>query len=572
MVGNDVSRRDVLAALGSAGLLAGLSSCAHLPATGNLCRPDPRRGDPRKRLTIDTHAHVFNASDVQVKGLLTQVIARDEKFQAIITWLSPALQDFYWTSAPNRMRELQGLGRIKQALAACGSSDPLDQDAVARVTRDLRQEAYTNTLSELRASNERTTRAFSRRRFSEIDLHLRQFPDDAEAYFEKPPRSRAMISRGRIDNTDGAFDFIFRQGQYRCVNWLDYVRTIGLGREREVDLAVGHLLDFDWPLGGGRSTATTIPDQIDLMSRLSILSQGRIHGFAPFDPMRAVMHQAGPTPLAIVSDAVENQGFIGVKIYPPMGFAPFGNAEIEARNPAFWQQPWLPAVLKAVPDLGQRLDDKLAELYVWCRTNDVPIMTHTNQSMGPSRPFETLATAAYWEKAVAQFPGLRVNFGHFGETDPVVDGTGETRRYIRLMQKAGSPGENLFADSGYFSEVLNEREKLRTVLRDLQTYAVGAGAAPLYDRLMFGTDWEMTSLIGRKVGAYQADFESLFSELDQARGAPSASDRFFGLNAATFLGLRKGDANRRRIERFYGRNAVPTPLWMEKVDGRVPVS
>src|SRR5215469_17122948 len=96
--------------------------------------------------------------------------------------------------------------------------------------------------------------------------------------------------------------------------------------------------------------------------------------------------------LQLVKDAVLNHGFIGVKLYPPMGFAPLGNVTLGG---TFWNQAWIPRPLHR-SDMGARLDQALTELYSWCQTNGVPVMAHTSPTNGPSKSFEGLTKARYW--------------------------------------------------------------------------------------------------------------------------------------------------------------------------------
>jgi len=44
------------------------------------------------------------------------------------------------------------------------------------------------------------------------------------------------------------------------------------------------------------------------------------------------------------------------------------------------------------------------------------------------------------------------------------------------------------------------------------------------------------------------------------------SDAFSAGKAATFLGLRRNDDSRRRLEAFYGRYEIETPEWARKVE------
>src|SRR5262249_19224859 len=83
-----------------------------------------------------------------------------------------------------------------------------------------------------------------------------------------------------------------------------------------------------------RETPVSISKQVAIMSRLSRERPKNlplIHGFVPFDPLRQAIHDKvdGPitgSPFAIVKKAIMEQGLIGVKLYPPMGFRASGNA------------------------------------------------------------------------------------------------------------------------------------------------------------------------------------------------------------------------------------------------------
>jgi hypothetical protein len=73
---------------------------------------------------------------------------------------------------------------------------------------------------------------------------------------------------------------------------------------------------------------------------------------------------------------------------------------------------------------------------------------------------------------------------------------------------------------------------------------------------------------------YLTEFEALLEGLAQggavrSQGLSNLAAKFFGLNAVAYLGLRKGDPARTRLEAFYANNSVPTPDWMNKVDALV---
>jgi Amidohydrolase len=220
------------------------------------------------------------------------------------------------------------------------------------------------------------------------------------------------------------------------------------------------------------------------------------------------------------------------------------------------------------------MDEALRALYAWCRSNEVPVMAHATPSNGPcegppsacggpQNVFSKLTLARHWESVPASFPGIRLNFGHFGYTD-----LGNSRQEKLFSDYMARPsGQFLYADSAYITDALTQQTGLRAYLTSILQYSSGNGNAALAQRLMYGTDWEMIVREGPTSDRYLERFEAIFRSLDQLNlGAQGKlSDRFFGINAAIFLGLKKGQLNRNRLDAYYGNG--PKPAWMSKVDG-----
>jgi hypothetical protein len=164
-----------------------------------------------------------------------------------------------------------------------------------------------------------------------------------------------------------------------------------------------------------------------------------------------------------------------------------------------------------------------------------------------------------------------VSFGHFGDTAPVADGLAHAKAFYGLMHdRAGEPGAAAYADAGYFVEVLDREPALRDEIRQLYEDTARKGSASLAHRFLYGTDWEMTLTEGA-IGGYLSEFVKLMNEIEQrpvirAAGLTNLSGRFFGTNAVDWLGLRKGELARRRLDAFYAKAGVPKPDWMVKVD------
>ena len=258
---------------------------------------------------------------------------------------------------------------------------------------------------------------------------------------------------------------------------------------------------------------------------------------------------------------------MGVKIYPPMGFAPFGNQNLD---PHTWSVSWLRG-LPHQAHFGYELDVSLKQLYDWCVAEDVPILAHANTSSGPSQAFSNLAGPEYWQAALQTHPNLRVIFGHFGGAeDP--QAANKARTFVQLMGAAsGSLGSRASADVAYFSKALDDPSDLISALAPLFS-ANDDPAGVLPHRLLFGSDWKML-LLEQHANEYLQKFATVLTTMAQPRpaglGLPNLVEDTLGRNAITALGLQARQATRTRIETFYKSKGVQRPLWMRAVDGHV---
>ena len=562
-----LTRRHMITGALSASAL-GLGGCASLvrPVTV-FCPNDPRISDPRSHLTIDVHAHVFNGSDVQVERDMTLVQARHTP---VLRYLGAILQDIGWEVAPTGAQEIALLREINRYLSnGCG---PGQFESVYAAHRDEQFRVGVAALNRALFTYQSRRRGFRTTRGEmAVANAIKSLPK--ERYRDFINQRRLLRSKVRsADETaiDAAIAFVLRQFQYRYVNVFDFLSGYAAGSPRKIDLAVCHLIDFDWPLAGGRPTMTSISEQIDVMEQITILTGGRIHCYAPFDPMKQVAYRLGYTsqsPLALVQSAISSQGFIGVKMYPPMGFAPMGNA---LKNPSLWHKPWLQPELQR-PDFGRLLDQVLLELYTWCIQNNVPIIAHTSKSEGPSGDFEALTDPHYWKRVPDK---LRVDFGHFGGTEVSTTNMSRALAYCALMGRAGSGAGNFYADAAFLSYAMSNPDDLTNALRILFKTTNTSGPVPLAQRLMYGSDWEMLIIAGDESSNYLRNFEYIFEQLGDdpsLGGSGNLADRFFGINAANYLALGSGRSTRNRLDSFHQSKGVSKPQWAQKVDGLHPL-
>ncbi len=572
-----MNRRTLIGMLGAALLPVG--GCAgFLSCTRSRCPHDPAISDRDGPLTIDVHVHVFNGADLQVAEFLSQVTTRSKESElgVFVDALGDVLQFLAWQVAPGAQEEFTALAGYERLLAGC------DRGGHAALFKKAQQDDYDRGRRQLQDAVNASQQRFGvpvqpRGRFSAaflrgVHAEIRDMPPLRPDWRQRrvsgprvaPAEADLQITQGRT-SARSYIDFALHFFAHRYANALDYLETYSVPSSRKIDLLVSSLVDFDWWLARGRPTKVSLADQVALMERVSVLTQGRIHGFVPFCPFRELMTaRSGPgESLALVQDAVENRGFLGVKLYPPMGFAAYSNGPLRV-----WQgKPTLPEAAQD-PGFGERLDRALSTLFEWCVAQQVPLMAHANRSNGPYTEFEDLAGAPYWSQALAKFRGLPVSFGHFGDTD-TADHQGErAKAFMALMSETtGTPGARAYADSAFFADALTQPDKLRDTMLELYRSAPGR---LLPERLMYGSDWEMLTT---QVDAdrYFDRFGSVFRQIDDA--LPGArprglrpSDAFFGWNAVSYLGLAAGTRSRARLEKFYRKHGLPAPDWMIKVD------
>jgi hypothetical protein len=513
---------------------------------------------------------MFNGTDLPVAPYIDLVASQNlGTYGDLVRTLGPILSAVSWAVAPTAQAELEALGKLSNGDALCPTNANLAPVQAAR------QRAYARARTELRAAAKKrrakrhgpanTLSLTDEDRGYEIISALPATYAEYQSTAAKAPSETGPFKAFAFTPGSG-IDFVLEMFQYRYTSFARYLNDFESASGRRVDLVLSALVDYDWWLNGGNATETRLADQVKLMADLAVATGGRLHYWVPFCPYRQAQYRQHPgstfSSLALAQYAVRQQGAVGVKIYPPMGFAAFGNSGL---SPTPWTSAsWLTGLAKT-STFGTELDQSLRELYDWCVQEDVPILAHANNSSGPSAAFDALAGPEYWEQALAYAPGLRVIFGHFGGAeDPAAAARAE--HFIALMASAGGAHAN--ADVSYFSQALDNPTALQSALGKLfMADADPKGVLPT--RLLFGSDWKML-LLEAHANLYLKDFAAVFTALAQHPPAgvalPSLPADALGRNALTGVGLHKQGAARKRIDAFYAARGVAEPQWMRAAD------
>jgi predicted TIM-barrel fold metal-dependent hydrolase len=320
------------------------------------------------------------------------------------------------------------------------------------------------------------------------------------------------------------------------------------------------LVDYDLWLGE-EVRRSSLTDQVEVMDRVSQRAEGpAVHGYVAYDPLRQVYwdqpklrEHARFSSLELVQHAVKDCGFLGVKLYPPMGFRPTGNGLQPQGYPD-----------QVVADLGTvavgaELDRALSGLYDLCTRLDIPILAHASHGNGAFADAADRADPAYWIAVFDRWPKLRVCLAHFGgfsapsaaapagAVSPENSWEWTLGRYV-----AANPQSRVYADISYLAEVFAKPEARAKTAANIRAFVKAFD--PKVEHLVFGSDWIMLGLQG---GYPQyAGLVHDFFRLDCQFGADQMRRLFHG-NAARFLGLERGSAGLKRMAFYYARNELP---------------
>jgi predicted TIM-barrel fold metal-dependent hydrolase len=541
------SRRAALTLLGSS-LLAGCCSLRGFPKPGIGVDPAPptARADllaPERINTInvptdtciDTHAHFFNASDVTVRGYLEGPVAYSTGgvLGELIKLLAP-IADELGEIAPTAKAEFESLRRDQADLSLLGPEERQARFATQRLAERQNISVEVNRLIQSRrgrpfrdAYEKLGTEAAAlssterRPRINKLDENsVLEAMQAAEASVD-PIQLRELATSDRAPYKEGILAFVGYMLSSRHQNLRTYqdkfskgTNTIGVRR------TLGSLVNFDrWLACPPRSAHE---DQLKLHAELSRLSDDYMWPLVSYNPWTDVAE--GGNGIELVIEAVRNYRAVGVKIYPPNGFLPWGNVD---------------ANIPKAPS-GAEIDRVLQKFWLTCLDLQVPVLAHAGPSMGKDALHSRLSGpegwggllgAKWWRSADRP----RIVLGHFGG-DTGGGGVDDwTARFASLM---GEPyGKNMYADLGYWEKLQCSdagsadckaaQDRLKAVLS-----LPIAGGEVVADRVMYGSDWLMLSK-EKNWPAYANQLHASISSF-----APQMVARVFGENAQRCFGQR----------------------------------
>ena len=562
----DVTRRTML----WSGAALGLTGC------GWFAGKIPPLPPTTARAAIDIHCHVFNARDLPVEGFLDSIYisagpgVRRYAEEALVALLSLIMkgQGIGACTEANQVNGTQSAGCPGEGLESATVSTSRETDAELLREHVRRAAAVlSGEVSSLRQTphipGAESASTAQIRAAARVDLlnGIAQRP----GFESTEPPSPDAVADGAVKS------FLTGSGERELAGllWLATLTTrprmelvrrlfaLPSSSAGDVRILAPAIVDYGYWLKD--QNTTPLAEQIAVMSAIAAHPpQGRaVHGWVSFCPWRQIVE---PGQFALVQDAIRNRGFLGVKLYPVMGFYPIGNEQAQLRGERY------PADLSNIANFGKKLDDGLRAVYEFCDKEGVPILAHCSHSEYPHlfRADGTVDSAVDvglrgapdgWAVVLKEFPELRLNIGHAGgpwDLSLHPDNPSPCPTWTAKVIALTAQYENVYTDIADYSTIYDkdpaDNDHILGVLKSYLDQHPGAR-----EKLMYGTDWEMLSLT---LGA-----ESYYPKMRELISAHLGLDSrqtegFFGANAARMAGIStsKGGTppqTRVRLERFY---------------------
>ena len=405
-------------------LLLGSASLASLAATGCCTVPTPlipglcadgtsnylsgaeaAKAWSKPERYFDAHSHFFNAADVPVAGFLSKSVAHsipDAKLRELVIALAPIAEFIGKTFAPSPKKEIDDLcsaagGTSVMSLEA--RSAGLDAAIDARqsevgsalfeeiLRRDTRIPAIVNEAVQqtrgIRPNSILLDRPGFSREFVQESVRRGSAPVDVQSGRIRPMFKGGLVSEeANLASIQNVFQFVGFMLSPRHHNLRTYIKRFSEGSPTlPLSGCFGAMVDFNYWLDCP-AKAASMRDQVLLHEQMALLSNGFLMPLVAYNPWVDI--QENDASVKTVEWAVKEHGCVGVKIYPPMGFHPYGNED----NP-------LSGSSEPRPNL-KTLDEKLAQFFAKCEELDVPVMAHANDSNGRDAPHDKLAGVKGW--------------------------------------------------------------------------------------------------------------------------------------------------------------------------------
>lgn len=270
---------------------------------------------------------------------------------------------------------------------------------------------------------------------------------------------------------------------------------------------VFHMLDteFFFPGNGDFSAKAELSNEQQIANMKALIQQhpNKIKGFIGYNPERK-------NGLEIVKKAI-NEGFSGIKFYPPLGYKP---------------------------------QDSL-ELFKYCEKNNVPVFTHCTPTGFEAVEGESgkNANPDNWEVVLKHFPNLKLCLGHAGGVNgwfnPLIqEQILKVNSYAHKVVKLCQNYKGVYAEVGFLDHIENNKEEEWFASRLVSLFKNQTELYNFSTKIMYGSDWHvLMNHKGKLFKNYVSEFIKLLNrpEFMALENYKTLKENFFYENANNFL-------------------------------------
>jgi Amidohydrolase len=488
----------------------------------------------RPTRVLDLHVHVFNARCLPLAGIFKQAMGVERSVLAdVVAWILARLtgstfgDEAIGFEALKSARSVSNATAIRlicdiavnevQRTAPTGSSRALTASDMAQ-WQDTDLMRKLTELSEIDYAAEPRRASRGRRPKAPAPLATGAEPPTTRDALDWV---RATLRRGieelvlRLRPTGWAQDgidyleFILTMLRSEDAIFRQYVRSMGTGLGPVT--CVHHMMDMQMAYKGNPAPYYKFhPVQRDRMLQLQKNHAPSLLGFCAFDPRRTDWRE--------MMRSAKNEGFLGFKFYPGMGFAPSGNKkEIQDRIDGFFEECADPRC-------------------------DTPIFAHcTPKGFEAYEKAGLLSAPAGWQKVLSCHTQLRLCLGHAGGgwVDKVsagwmaTDAEWKPGNYAYDVVDLCVTYKNVYCEVGVLMQVMTQSGFKR--FRDnLDRACAMKGNHAFLKKLAYGSDWHMPAMVQGPRDYFERFVEMFNSSPDLVRHI----DDFFWHNAMNYLSRR----------------------------------
>ncbi|HET7275179.1 MAG TPA: amidohydrolase family protein [Longimicrobiaceae bacterium] len=416
---------------------------------------------------INGHAHIFNLQTVLTEEAIEILLSRLKRYGVHEIVLS-GLQDFLWEQLlrPEYLTEDEILRRFLESIArtqafqdleSTGATLPIEVKLLGTGVQDVAVDA-------LKAALDQLSRMF----------------DSGD---------------GTQTSIFDIFQMLRTAMQPKIVDVADRLLA-NLGPD---DLLVALMMDITSRPERARDRNNFLA-QIKGTSDAVIGRPGRILPFVAVNSLRSDHYK-------LMEQAIESLGFVGVKLYPSLGY--------KVKTPA------IRAVLK------------------YCVDHDVPVLAHcTSGGFYKSKTTREYCNPVHWRDLLDEFPGLRVCFAHFGGWGGFSGHDAEQQAWAAVILELMREHPGVYTDLSYHVEMMRGGQVQDTYLDSLRTLLADD---LLGSRIIFGTDaWLVQMQVTDE--AYWKFFRLYLTEEEFRKISYDAPRAFLGLPDPAGKGMRENIA------------------------------